>query len=46
MPYLVSMTLRVAETHRVLKPIGSFYLYCDPSASHYLKIILDVIFTD
>jgi len=42
--YLVSMTLRVAEIHRVFKPTGSFYLHCDPSASHYLKIILDAIF--
>lgn len=42
--YLVSMTLRVAEIHRVLKPTGSFYLHCDPTASHYLKIILDSIF--
>lgn len=42
--YLVSMTLRIAEIHRVLKPIGSFYLHCDPSASHYLKIIIDSIF--
>ncbi|MFN5516180.1 MAG: DNA methyltransferase [Cyanobacteriota bacterium] len=42
--YLVSMTLRIAEIHRVLKPTGSFYLHCDPTASHYLKIILDSIF--
>ncbi len=42
--YLVSMTLRVAEIYRVLKPTGSFYLHCDPSASHYLKIIIDAIF--
>ena len=42
--YLVSMTLRVAEIHRVLKPTGSFYLHCDPTASHYLKIIIDAIF--
>ncbi|MEA5620422.1 DNA methyltransferase [Cronbergia sp. UHCC 0137] len=42
--YLVSMTLRVAEIHRVLKPTGSFYLHCDPTASHYLKIIVDAIF--
>ncbi|MTJ10386.1 MULTISPECIES: DNA methyltransferase [unclassified Anabaena] len=42
--YLVSMTLRVAEIHRVLKSTGSFYLHCDPSASHYLKTILDAIF--
>ena len=42
--YLVSMTLRLTEIHRVLKPTGSFYLHCDPTASHYLKIILDGIF--
>jgi DNA modification methylase len=42
--YLVSMTLRIAEIHRVLKPTGSFYLHCDPTASHYLKLILDSIF--
>ncbi len=42
--YLVSMTLRIVEIHRVLKPTGSFYLHCDPTASHYLKIILDSIF--
>ena len=42
--YLVSMTLRITEIHRVLKPTGSFYLHCDPSASHYLKLILDAIF--
>ncbi|MFN9209234.1 MAG: DNA methyltransferase, partial [Pseudanabaena sp.] len=42
--YLVSMTLRIAEIYRVLKPTGSFYLHCDPSASHYLKIITDAIF--
>ncbi|MFM6270750.1 MAG: DNA-methyltransferase, partial [Dolichospermum sp.] len=42
--YLVSMTLRITEIHRVLKPTGSFYLHCDPTASHYLKLILDAIF--
>ncbi len=42
--YLVSITLRVVEIHRVLKPTGSFYLHCDPTASHYLKLILDAIF--
>ena len=42
--YLVGMTLRIVEIHRVLKPTGSFYLHCDSSASHYLKIILDAIF--
>jgi site-specific DNA-methyltransferase (adenine-specific) len=43
-PYLVMMTLRILELHRVLKPTGSFYLHCDPTASHYLKTICDVIF--
>jgi site-specific DNA-methyltransferase (adenine-specific) len=42
--YLVSMTLRVAEIHRVLKPTGSFYFHCDPNSSHYLKLILDSVF--
>ncbi len=44
MAYLVMMGLRLVELHRVLKPTGSFYLHCDPTASHYLKIILDQIF--
>ena len=42
--YLISMTLRIVEIHRVLKPTDSFYLHCDPTASHYLKIVLDAIF--
>lgn len=42
--YLISMTLRIAEIQRVLKPTGSFYLHCDPTASHYLKLVLDSIF--
>lgn len=42
--YLVMMTPRLVELRRVLKPTGSLYLHCDPSASHYLKIILDAIF--
>ncbi|MBV5308924.1 site-specific DNA-methyltransferase, partial [Chromatium okenii] len=42
--YLVSMTQRVNEIQRVLKPTGSFYLHCDPTASHYLKLILDSVF--
>jgi DNA methylase/Restriction endonuclease len=42
--YLVSITLRSVEIHRVLKPTGSFYLHCDPTSSHYLKLILDSIF--
>jgi site-specific DNA-methyltransferase (adenine-specific) len=44
MAYLVMMTARLIELHRVLKATGSLYLHCDPTASHYLKIILDVIF--
>lgn len=42
--YLVSMTRRIVEIHRVLKPTGSFYLHCDPTSSHYLKLVLDGIF--
>ena len=42
--YLVSITLRLVEIHRLLKATGSFYLHCDPTASHYLKLILDSIF--
>lgn len=44
MAYLVMMTIRLKELHRVLKSTGSIYLHCDPTASHYLKIILDLIF--
>lgn len=44
MAYLVMMATRLVELHRVLKPTGSLYLHCDPTASHYLKIILDTIF--
>ena len=42
--YLVSMTLRITEIYRVLKPTGSFYLHCDPTASHYLKLVIDAVF--
>jgi len=42
--YLVSMSRSVTEIHRVLKKTGSFYLHCDPTASHYLKLVLDTIF--
>jgi site-specific DNA-methyltransferase (adenine-specific) len=42
--YLVMMAIRLVELHRVLKPTGSLYLHCDPTASHYLKMILDMIF--
>ena len=44
MAYLVMMAARIVEMHRILKPTGSLYLHCDPSASHYLKIIIDAIF--
>ncbi|OFX15938.1 MAG: hypothetical protein A2Z18_00030 [Armatimonadetes bacterium RBG_16_58_9] len=44
MAYLLMMTPRLLEMHRVLKPTGSLYLHCDPVASHYLKVLLDVIF--
>jgi len=42
--YLVMMTIRLVELHRVLKPTGSIYLHCDPTASHYLKVVMDSIF--
>jgi len=42
--YLVMMTARLIELHRVLKDTGSLYLHCDPTASHYLKIVLDMVF--
>lgn len=42
--YLTMMTVRLMELHRVLKPTGSLYLHCDPTASHYLKIVLDAVF--
>jgi site-specific DNA-methyltransferase (adenine-specific) len=44
LPYLVMMSIRLLELKRVLKDTGSIYLHCDPSASHYLKIIMDTVF--
>jgi len=44
MSYLTYMSQRLIEMHRVLKDTGSIYLHCDPTASHYLKILLDEIF--
>ena len=44
MAYLTMMAVRLMELHRVLKPNGSLYLHCDPSASHYLKVLLDAVF--
>ncbi len=42
--YLLNMGIRIVELHRVLKDTGSFYLHCDPNASHYLKILCDEVF--
>lgn len=44
MAYLTMMAQRMAELHRVLKPTGSVYLHCDPTASHYLKLMMDAVF--
>ncbi|MCL1916472.1 MAG: restriction endonuclease [Desulfovibrionaceae bacterium] len=44
MAYLVMMTGRLLELYRILKPTGSLYLHCDPTASHYLKIVMDSVF--
>ncbi len=44
MAYLTMMAVRLVELHRVLKPTGSIYLHCDPTASHYIKAALDAIF--
>lgn len=42
--YLVMMAPRLIELHRVMKPTASIYLHCDPTASHYLKILMDAVF--
>ena len=42
--YLIMMAVRLLEMHRLLEPTGSLYLHCDPTASHYLKLLLDAIF--
>ncbi|MEK7397596.1 MAG: site-specific DNA-methyltransferase, partial [Candidatus Poribacteria bacterium] len=44
MAYLTMMCIRLIELRRVLKDTGSIYLHCDPTASHYLKILMDAIF--
>jgi site-specific DNA-methyltransferase (adenine-specific) len=44
MAYLVMMAVRLVEMRRVLKETGSIYLHCDPTASHYLKLVLDAVF--
>src|SRR4030095_13758835 len=43
MAYLTMMAVRLVELRRTLKPTGSLYLHCDPTASHYLKLLLDAI---
>ena len=42
--YLIFMAVRLLEMHRLLKPTGAIYLHCDPTASHYLKLLMDGIF--
>lgn len=44
MAYLTMMAVRLIELHKVLKKTGSLYLHCDPTASHYLKVLLDAVF--
>ena len=44
MAYLTMMAPRMVELHRVLKSTGSIYLHCDPTASHYLKLLMDAVF--
>lgn len=44
MAYIVMMAARLIELRRVLKPTGALYLHCDPTASHYLKLVLDAVF--
>src|SRR5271169_4499719 len=44
MAYLTMLAVRLLELHRVLKETGSLYLHCDPTASHYLKLLLDAVF--
>ncbi len=44
MAYLTMMCIRMVELRRVLKDSGSIYLHCDPTASHYLKILMDAVF--
>ena len=42
--YLIMMAVRLLEMHRLLKPAGSLYLHCDPTAGHYLKMLMDAVF--
>ena len=43
--YLIMMAVRLLEMHRLLKDTGAIYLHCDPTASHYLKTLMDAIFS-
>lgn len=45
MSYLIYMAIRIMEMRRLLKPTGSIYLHCDATASHYLKLLLDAVFS-
>lgn len=42
--YLIYMAVRLLEMKRILKPTGSIYLHCDPTMSHYLKLVMDAVF--
>ena len=42
--YLIMMSTRLLEMERILKDTGSIYLHCDPTASHYLKLVMDAVF--
>ncbi len=44
--YLATMSIRIWYMHKLLKPTGSFYLHCDPTMSHYMKIVCDIIFSE
>jgi adenine specific DNA methylase Mod len=43
--YLCMMAPRLVDLRRVLKPMGNIYLHCDPTASHYLKLLMDAVFS-
>ena len=43
--YLIYMAIRIMEMKRLLKPTGSIYLHCDATAGHYLKLLLDAVFS-
>ena len=42
--YLIMMAVRLLEMRRILRDAGSIYLHCDPTASHYLKLLMDAVF--